>query len=65
MNNPEIQAELETKIKHYKENEWIPTGKMEELWAEYYECPYCGNHSLEAGNYCPDCGKKMSGGNIE
>ena len=65
MNNPEIQTKLETKIYHFKENEWIPTGYYEEWYAEKYECPYCGNRTLDAGNYCSECGKKMCGGNVE
>ena len=65
MNNPEKQANLETKIKHYKENEWIPTGDKEEWYGYEYECPYCGHITLDAGNYCSNCGKKMCGGNID
>lgn len=65
MNNPETQANLETKIKHFKENEWRPTGEMEEWWGELYRCPYCGLITLAAGNYCSNCGKRMCGGDID
>lgn len=62
MNN---EDKILTKIVHRKENEWIPLGEHEEWWSEVFQCPFCGNKTLDAGKFCSWCGKQMSGGRYE
>lgn len=49
-----------------KTNKWIfnPKDAIESMFT-LYKCPKCGFESADCGNFCPNCGKRMKGGEEE
>lgn len=47
----------ETKTGHWIMTHDYFTGAYESIY--YVKCSICGEDSLEAGDYCPNCGAKM------
>ena len=43
------------------EGEWLPTCDNHPL-VNKYKCSICGDENMR-GNFCPNCGAKMKGGN--
>ena len=51
-NAPTIEAEP---VKHGR---WTKIGHIENTWL-VSKCSECGYQTIDAGNYCPNCGAKM------
>lgn len=41
-----------------KHGRWTKIGHIEHTWL-VSECSECGNQTIDAGRYCPNCGAKM------
>lgn len=51
-NSPTIEAEP---VKHGR---WTKIGHIENTWL-VSKCSECGYQTIDAGNYCPNCGAQM------
>lgn len=43
-----------------KHGRWLRVGYIENTWL-VSECSACGYQTIDAGNYCTNCGAKMDG----
>lgn len=61
-----IEKQKSVDAEPVRHGHWIPKSlRYRDLFARDYRCSECGADPIGTSNYCPNCGAKMDGKDVE